>query len=117
MAGRSAVRPAFIPKEVGTGSGLPAAVDVACYRIAAEALANAAKHARASRLEVGLRVAEGMLLLTVADDGVGLPAAPRSRGLGLSSMRQRAEEIGGRCAIESDGDGTRVSVTLPLGAS
>ena len=96
---------------------LPAAVDVACYRIAAEALANAAKHARASRVTVDLRVADGDLLLTVTDDGVGLPAAPRSRGLGLSSMRQRAEEIGGRCAIESDGGGTRVSVALPLGAS
>jgi signal transduction histidine kinase len=96
---------------------LPAAVDVACYRIAAEALANAAKHARASRLAVGLRAEGGELLLTVADDGAGLPAVPRSRGLGLASMRQRAEEIGGRFTIESDGDGTRVSVALPLGAS
>jgi signal transduction histidine kinase len=96
---------------------LPAAVDVAGYRIAAEALANAAKHARASRIEVALRAADGTLRLDVADDGVGLPAVPRAAGLGLSSMRQRAEEIGGRCAIESDGDGTRVSVVLPLGAA
>jgi signal transduction histidine kinase len=96
---------------------LPAAVDVACYRIAAEALANAAKHARASRVEVRLSAADGLLRLAVVDDGVGLPAVPRSRGLGLSSMRQRAEEIGGRCTIESDGGGTRVSVALPLGAA
>jgi two-component system, NarL family, sensor kinase len=48
---------------------------------------------------------------------VGLPAVPRAGGLGLASMRQRAEEIGGRCEIESDGDGTRVSVALPLGAA
>lgn len=95
---------------------LPAAVDVACYRIAAEALANAARHARAGRVDVELRIDDGDLVLTVTDDGQGLPAEPRRRGLGLASMRQRAEEIGGRCAIESDHGGTRVSVALPLGA-
>ena len=103
--------------DAGPLPALPAAVDVACYRIAAEALANAAKHARARRVSVGLRAEDGVLRLTIADDGVGLPAVPRARGLGLTSMRQRAEEIGGRCAIESDGDGTQVSVALPLGAS
>jgi signal transduction histidine kinase len=101
--------------DVGDLPALPAAVDVACYRIAAEALANAATHARASRVAVGLGAAGGELLLTVADDGRGLPAVPRPAGLGLSSMRRRAEEIGGRCSIESGSGGTRVSVALPLG--
>jgi signal transduction histidine kinase len=105
--------------EVRTGAlpPLPAAVDVACYRIAAEALANAAKHARASRVLLEVAAADGELRLAVADDGRGLPAAPPSRGLGLASMRQRAEEIGGRFTVQSDGTGTRVSVALPLGSA
>jgi two-component system NarL family sensor kinase len=96
---------------------LPAAVDVACYRIAGEAVANAVKHARASRVAVALVAGDGELRLTVTDDGVGLPDVPPSRGLGLTSMRQRAEEIGGRCTVVSDGAGTRVSVALPLGSA
>ncbi len=103
--------------DAGPLPALPAAVDVAGYRIAAEALANAATHARAGRVVVDLRAEDGELLLTVTDDGRGLPPVPRAGGLGLASMRQRAEEIGGRCTIESDGDGTRVSVALPLGAA
>jgi signal transduction histidine kinase len=96
---------------------LPAAVDVACYRIAAEALANAARHARASRVALRVRLDDGRLSLTVDDDGVGLPAQPRGRGLGLSSMRQRTEEIGGRFELVATSPGTSVRVTLPVGAA
>jgi two-component system, NarL family, sensor kinase len=93
---------------------LPAAVDVACYRIASEAMANAARHARAARVTVRVRAEDGELRLRVEDDGSGLPANPRSNGLGLASMRQRAEEVGGRFELRSDGAGTSVEVALPI---
>jgi signal transduction histidine kinase len=95
---------------------LPAAVDVACYRIAAEALANAARHAQATRVAVRVEVEDGELRLWVGDDGSGLPATPRQRGLGLASMRQRAEEVGGRFELTSGATGTAVSVALPVTA-
>jgi signal transduction histidine kinase len=96
---------------------LPAAVDVACYRIAAEALANVARHAGAGRVVLRVRLEDGELRLTVRDDGRGLPDRLRPRGLGLASMRQRTEEIGGRFALAAAGPGTLVSAVLPVGAS
>ncbi|GAA2893092.1 hypothetical protein GCM10010517_57620 [Streptosporangium fragile] len=92
---------------------LPAAVELAAYRITAEALTNAARHARASHCTVRLR-ADGDLELTVDDDGVGL-GAPARRGFGLTSMRRRAEELNGTFdLVTSPGAGTTVRVRLPL---
>ena len=97
---------------------LPAAVEVACYRIAAEALANVTKHSGAASVTVSLRVDGGSreLLLEVTDDGRGLPVAVGDRGLGLGSMRRRAEEVGGRCWIEraTPAGGTCVRAEFPL---
>ena len=93
---------------------LPAAVDVACYRIAAEALANAARHAGASAVTLRAGPSAGELLLEVTDDGSGLVGTGRGTGLGLPSMRQRAEEIGGTLDITSGPDGTTVRARLPL---
>ncbi|MGY1804516.1 sensor histidine kinase [Blastococcus sp. SYSU D00922] len=95
---------------------LPAAVEVAGYRIASEALANAARHASAERVEVTLARSDGALVVTVADDGVGIdPAAPA--GVGLVSLRERAAELGGRCTVECPPDGgTVVRAVLPVGA-
>jgi signal transduction histidine kinase len=100
--------------------GLPpltAAVEVAAYRIALEALTNVTRHAYARRclirfsLETSSRPV--VLLLEILDDGVGLPENPRS-GVGLSSMRERAEEVGGSISIErAAGGGTRVVARLP----
>jgi signal transduction histidine kinase len=98
---------------------LPAAVEVAVYRIAQEALTNVARHARARRCRVRISVdrAGGALTLEVRDDGVGL-AEGRRAGVGLSPMRERAEELGGRCEVEPDPEGgTRVLARLPLPAS
>jgi len=93
--------------------GLPAAVEVAAYRIVAEALTNVARHARASRCTVTVEHCEA-LVLTVVDDGVGLPTAGR-RGVGLDSMRERAEELGGTCAFRTvEPHGTAVEVRMPL---
>jgi signal transduction histidine kinase len=93
--------------------GLSAAVEVAAYRIAQEALNNVARHSRAQNCSVTIS-ASNELRLEISDDGVGLPSDVRA-GVGLISMRERAAELGGSCVIESErGRGTRVIATLPL---
>ncbi len=92
---------------------LPAAIEMACYRIVQEALTNVVRHAHATEASVQLRVQEA-LVVEVTDNGQGLPAGVRS-GVGLSSMRERAEELGGTCLIEALAKGgTRVYARLPL---
>lgn len=99
---------------------LPAAVEVVAYRVVAEALTNVVKHARARASRVELRRDERHLELVVADDGVGLGAAGPAAGggVGLTSIRERVEELGGRCTITSGtaGAGTRVELLLPVGS-
>ncbi|MEV0562898.1 sensor histidine kinase [Dactylosporangium sp. NPDC050588] len=98
-------------------SGLPAAVEVAAYRIASEALTNVSKHARASSVSADFSVASDTLVVTVTDDGAGIAAGTPS-GVGLISLRERASELGGNCEIECPPDGgTTVRATLPLGSS
>jgi len=92
---------------------LPAAVEVAAYRIALEALTNVAHHAQAHQCVIRLLLADA-LQLEIIDDGLGLPA-DRPAGVGLHSMRERAAELGGTCAIGPGlGGGTRVVARLPL---
>jgi two-component system NarL family sensor kinase len=92
---------------------LPAAVEVAAYRIVMEAVTNVARHAQATRCEVRLEAGD-MLTLEVADDGVGLPTQ-RGTGIGLGSMRERAAELGGTCSVQTSAEsGTTVRVCLPL---
>lgn len=92
---------------------LPAAVEVAAYRIAIEAITNAVRHARAQNCTLDLEVNE-TLVLEVRDDGDGLPL-DYEPGVGLSSMRERAAELGGTFAVRSDpGQGTMITVRLPL---
>jgi two-component system NarL family sensor kinase len=95
---------------------LPAAVEVAAYRIVQESLTNVARHARARTCRVRFSVdrAGGVLELEVTDDGVGMPEGHRA-GVGLSSMRERAEELGGTLAVEPGPEGgTRVLARLPM---
>src|SRR5215213_4590890 len=93
--------------------GLPAAVEVAAYRIALEALANARRHAQARRCQVRLALENG-LRIKVRDDGRGLPADPAD-GVGLASMRERAGELGGWCEIApAPNGGTSVRAWLPV---
>ena len=99
----------------GDLAGLPAAVEVAAYRIAAEAITNAARHGDAQSCRVRLSL-NGALDLEIVDDGSGLPRAPRA-GVGLSSMRERAAELGGSFEVgPAPGGGTRVRARLPVGA-
>lgn len=92
---------------------LPAAVEVAAYRIALEALTNVARHANARRCVLRITL-DHALLLEISDDGTGLPQGYHA-GVGLTSMRERAEELGGTCEIGlAPGGGTRVLARLPL---
>jgi signal transduction histidine kinase len=97
----------------GDLSGLPAAAEVAAYRIVQEALTNVHRHANAGCAEVTLCL-NGDLHVTVGDDGVGLPARLRS-GVGMSSMRERAAELGGSCTVgPGPRGGTLVRARLPV---
>ena len=94
---------------------LPAAVEVAAYRIAQEAMTNVVRHAGARECVVRLSVdaVSEALFLEVIDDGRGLPPEP-GRGVGLSSVRERSAELGGECVVEAvPAGGTRVRATLP----
>jgi signal transduction histidine kinase len=93
---------------------LPAAVEVAAYRIATEAVHNTARHAAAAHCEVQLVREAGCLRVQVTDDGRGI-AADQPSGVGLVSVRERAAELGGRCEILCPPDGgTVVRAWLPL---
>lgn len=96
-------------------TGLPAAVEVAAYRIVSEALTNVVKHAGATTVDVRLEAGPTALSVVVADDGRGI-AADVSAGVGLLSLRERAEELGGRCEVVCpEGGGTTVRALLPYG--
>jgi signal transduction histidine kinase len=95
---------------------LPAAVEVAAYRIVQEAVTNAARHARARHCMVRISPDQPahVLRLEITDDGRGIPE-DRSAGVGLSSMRERAGELGGSCKIGAQpSGGTSVRAVLPL---
>ncbi len=92
---------------------LPAAVEVAAYRIAQEAMHNVVKHAQASRCTVTIGVDDG-LLLVIADNGVGIKETAVT-GVGLISMKERAAELGGHCTIQCQPvGGAIVRAVLPL---
>ncbi len=99
---------------------LPAALEVAAYRIVQEALMNVVRHARARRCRINIAAVDGpadlrRLELEIVDDGIGISDDPRT-GIGLRSMRERAEEVGGTCEVGPvAGGGTRVFVQLPIG--
>ena len=93
---------------------LPAAVEVAAYRIALEAFTNIVKHAQASACYIKIKTEDNTLQLEVSDNGKGLPLNNHA-GVGLTSMRERANELGGECLIEiNPSGGIFVSAKLPL---
>jgi len=93
---------------------LPAAVEVAAYRIAAEAVTNVTRHAAARTATLTLTTSDGMLRVDVTDDGRGVSQVHRA-GVGLTSMRERAEELGGSCSLTPrPGGGSILSARLPL---
>jgi len=93
---------------------LPAAVEVAAYRILLEAFTNVIHHAEATQCHIKIILDDASLLLEVSDDGKGLSTKARS-GIGTASMRERAAELGGKCTLENiSSGGTRVRARLPV---
>ncbi|GEM49996.1 sensor histidine kinase [Deinococcus cellulosilyticus] len=88
----------------------------AIYRVVGEAISNATKHARASNVQVKLQVEAHLLRITIEDDGVGFNRSQVTGGLGLISMRERTESLGGSCELHSSPKGTRIRITLPVAA-
>ena len=99
----------------GVSGAIPRDVALCLYRIVQEALRNAIKHSGAREVTVDLTVSSDGLALTIADDGGGFDAdAAEHEGLGLASMRERLEPVGGTLVIRSKpGAGTRIEVTVP----
>jgi signal transduction histidine kinase len=102
--------PEFLPT-------LPAAVEVAAFRIVTEAIVNVVRHAGASICEVSIRLNKG-LEVEIRDNGHGLREkreANPSGGIGMHSMRERAEELGGYCLMEANPNGgTKIMAWLPI---
>lgn len=113
---RLALRSPGLDIRVDSDPALPqlsAAIEVAAYRIAVEAVTNSVRHACASSCHVQVD-ANGALRLEVVDDGSGI-ADGTPPGVGLAAMRERAAEVGGSCTVApADGRGTRVVAVLPL---
>ena len=93
---------------------LPAAVEVAAYRIATEALTNVVRHSSATEAGVRLGLSGATLTLSVRDNGANEGNGEWRPGIGLTSIRERTAELGGECEIVHDRTGARVSVSLPL---
>jgi signal transduction histidine kinase len=98
--------------ELGDVAGLSSELETVVYRIVQEALTNAVRHAGAERITLRCDVSDGRIALEVADDGAGF-AGPRVGGLGLGSMRHRANAVGGTLTITSGPAGTTVRADLP----
>jgi signal transduction histidine kinase len=88
-------------------------IEVAAYFVASEALANAAKHSQASRIDVSLEQRDGSLVLSIRDDGVG--GADAAGGSGLIGLMDRVEALGGSIHVDSrSGEGTQITAELPV---
>ncbi|GAB3766413.1 sensor histidine kinase [Microlunatus parietis] len=109
-----------IPVELtvtGTETTPSPPVAEAAVRVVGEALANVARHAGATRVDVSLAYLDDVIVIDVNDDGAGFRVG-ESTGFGLRSMRDRVAEVGGTLAVESTpGAGTVVAVTLPIGGT
>ncbi len=110
LARRSAVP---VDLDVTTNARFSEPIEIAAYYVASEALANAMKHAQASRIEISLTTRNGSLLLAIRDDGVG--GADPARGSGFAGLTDRVEALGGSIHVHSAaGAGTHITVDLPL---
>jgi signal transduction histidine kinase len=112
---KTLARRSAIPVEltVAQHPRLPQQVEVAAYYVVSEALTNAAKHGRASLVEVELQIEQPLLRIAVRDDGVG--GADPGKGTGLIGLQDRVAAVGGRILIDSrPGAGTLLEVELPI---
>jgi signal transduction histidine kinase len=111
LARRSAVP---VHLDIQVAGRLPEPVEIAAYYAVAEALANAAKHARATNTQIKAAASDGVLHVRVRDDGLG--GADFSHGSGLVGLKDRTEALGGQLQLHSPpGEGTTLEIALPLG--
>ena len=105
--------PIPVDLDIALDDQLSEPIEVAAYYVASEALANAAKHAQATRVDVSLARRGDSMMLSIRDDGVG--GADAARGSGLVGLADRVAAIGGALEVRSpSGQGTQVRATLPL---
>jgi signal transduction histidine kinase len=112
---RTLARRSAIPVDLETPAPieLPESVEVAAYFVMSEALANAAKHAKASHMDVSLTLAGRTLVLVIRDDGIG--GADVTSGSGLIGLSDRVEALGGSVMVDSPpGEGTTITARLPM---
>jgi signal transduction histidine kinase len=99
-------------KDSGGWSTLPAALEVAAYRIALEGITNVIRHSQAAKAEIRFYPEHDNLIVEILDNGIGLPE-PIPVGVGMTSMRERAEELGGQLTLVSQSPGTLLRACLP----
>jgi signal transduction histidine kinase len=108
--------PVPVALTVRSGARLPGQAEITAYYVVSEALANAAKHARASAVRVTVETRDGMVRLSVSDDGTG--GADPARGSGLAGLADRVTAAGGTLTVHSrPGQGTRLTAELPADAT
>ncbi len=97
---------------------MPLKIDQTIFRIAQEALANAARHSNAHHMEIDLTYGNNTIRCVVRDDGAGFNLSDDHDGFGLRSMAERASALGGELTVESEaGEGTQVIFSLPVDKS
>ena len=114
LALRTGTEVIFHPGTLPPAGSLPPGAHEAIYRVAQEALANVARHARATRVDVSLQATPTHVELWITDNGNGVGTNARSGGMGITNMETRAAEIGGRVSITPASPGTEVVLTAPL---
>jgi len=101
--------------EAAVQADVPRTLEVVLLRCAQEGLANVRKHAGARRVELEVTAEAGAAVLTVTDDGAGLPAEHEGRGFGVAGMRDRVALVGGSLDLRDHaGGGARLTVRIPL---
>lgn len=112
VAARTKIPVAFTQKGAARGE-LDFEQKYALFRIATEALHNCMKHARARKVELLLEFGLNQVRMEVKDDGQGMDTDKRSSGLGMSTMRERAEAVGGKLQVDTGKQGTLVAAVIP----
>ncbi|HEY5859197.1 MAG TPA: ATP-binding protein, partial [Actinomycetota bacterium] len=115
LAAKAAAAPLAVTLDAGGVGRLPKELEIATYFCCTEAIQNAVKHAKASSIEVTLRPRVGAFTFSVVDDGEGFEPSTMRRGVGMRSMVERVESLGGSLDVRSRvGKGTTISATIPL---